>query len=439
MHVSISSAPLEPIQTIQNSNTFLNLTGVMIMNNSCLAFKRKALVTALSLALPMMASVSQATEADLQTQIDTLQSQVTALNSEVQQAAEWKNPNTLMHMAGFADVKFVKPENGNSSFGVGSFSPIFHYQYRDIVMLESEIEFEILENGETKIDMGYMTIDWFVSDYVAIIAGKFLSPIGQFRQNIHPSWINKMVSAPPGFGHDGAAPISDMGVQLRGGFPLGSIRTNYSVYVSNGPELKSETENDADFELDGVAAEGFGADRDGKKSWGGRFAVLPMSSLEIGVSYASGKATVTAIETNPVPDPSYPEGPITGESPRDYTVSGADFVLFNGNMSLRGEYIKTDIGDDTTTGVTAGDGGVWEAVYTQFAYRVPDTKWEGVIRYGDFDAPGLMRDQKQTTLGINYLVTNNFIAKVSYEFNSGEVADSMADNDRLLTQLAYGF
>jgi len=44
-----------------------------------------------------------------------------------------------MHMAGFADVKFVKPENSNSSFNVGSFSPIFHYQYRDIVMLESEI------------------------------------------------------------------------------------------------------------------------------------------------------------------------------------------------------------------------------------------------------------------------------------------------------------
>jgi len=410
------------------------------MNNSCHAFRRKSLVIALSLALPMVTSVSQAAEADLQAQIDVLQNQVTALSSEVQQAAEWKNPNTLMHMAGFADVKFIKPENGDSSFGVGSFSPIFHYQYRDIVMLESEVEFQIAENGETIIDMGYMTIDWFVSDYAAIIAGKFLSPIGQFRQNMHPSWINKMVSAPPGFGHDGAAPISDMGIQLRGGFPVAGIRTNYAVYVSNGPELKSETEDDTNFELDGIAAEGFGADRDGEKSWGGRFAVLPMSSLEIGLSYASGKATVTAIETNSAPPPlTNPEGPITGQSARDYTVTGADFVLFNGSMSLRGEYIKTDIGDDTTTGVTNGDGGVWEALYTQFAYRVPNTKWEGVIRYGDFDAPGLIRDQKQTTLGINYLVTNNFIAKVSYEFNKGEVADTMADNDRLLTQLAYGF
>ncbi len=412
------------------------------MNNSCIAFKRKALVTALALALPMITSVSQANEADLQKQIDALQGQVTALSSEVQQAAEWKSPNTLMHMAGFADVKYVKPENGDGSFGIGSFSPIFHYQYRDVVMLESEVEFQVMADGETKIDLGYMTIDWFVSDYVAVIAGKFLSPIGQFRQNIHPSWVNKMVSAPPGFGHDGAAPIADMGVQLRGGFPIAGMRTNYAVYVSNGPELKSETEDEVEFELDGVAAEGFGADRDGKKSFGGRFAVLPMSSLEIGLSYAAGQAAVTVLEGNDVDPPSpglEPGTEFMGEALRDYTVTGADFVWFKGNMSLRGEYVKTDIGEDTTNGITAGDGGAWEALYTQFAYRLPDTKWEGVLRYGEFDAPGLNRDQSQAALSVNYLISNNFIAKVTYEFNKGEVANSAADGDKLLTQLAYGF
>lgn len=424
------------------------------MNNSCLAFKRKSLVIALSLALPMVASVSQAADADLQAQVDALQNQVTALSSEVQQAAEWKNPNTLMHMAGFADVKFVKPENGDSSFGVGSFSPIFHYQYRDIVMLESEIEFEILEDGETRIDMGYMTIDWFVSDYMAIIAGKFLSPIGQFRQNIHPSWINKMVSAPPGFGHDGAAPISDMGIQLRGGFPLAGMRSNYALYVSNGPELKSEIEADGtEFEtgLDGIAADGFGADRDGKKTWGGRYAILPVPSLEIGLSYATGKATVTEIESSE--DPAREEGEISGQPLRDYNVVGADFVWFSGNISVRGEYVKSEIGadntaynpvppNDPTEGATASGSAIWEAAYVQAAYRLPNTKWEGVLRYGEFDSPHDSKDQKQITLGINYLVTNNFIAKITYEFNDGKVAyadGGKADSDRLLTQLAYGF
>jgi hypothetical protein len=389
----------------------------------------------------MMTSVSHAADADLQAQVDALQNQVTALSSEVQQAAEWKNPNTLMHMAGFASVKYIKPENTNASFTAGSFSPIFHYQYRDTVMLESELEFAVLPSGETTVDMEYMTIDWFVSDYMTVIAGKFLSPIGQFRQNMHPSWINKVVSAPPGFGHDGAAPVSDAGIQLRGGFPIGSIRTNYSVYVSNGPELKSATEDETSFELDGIAAEGFGADRDGKKSWGGRFAILPMSSLEIGLSYASGKAAVTVLEENGAasPTPGLEAGTfIPDQQLRDYDVTGADFVLFNGNMSLRGEYVKTEIGSATGDS-TPSEGGSWRAAYTQFAYRLPNTRWEGVVRYTDFDAPGVLRDQKQTALGINYLVANNFIVKVSYELNDGEVADTMADNDRLLTQLAYGF
>lgn len=423
------------------------------MNNSCLAFKRRALVTALSLALPLVASVSQAKDTEMQSQVDVLQRQVTALNTEIQQAAEWKNPNTLIHMAGFADVKYVSPQDsgfGNGSFAIGSFSPIFHYQYRNVVMLEAEIEMEVGEDGKTKTDLGYMTIDWFVNDYMAIIAGKFLSPIGQFRQNIHPSWVNKMVSAPPGFGHDGAAPISDMGIQLRGGFPLGSsVRSNYSLYVSNGPELKSEIEDGADFEtgLDGVAADGFGADRDGKKTYGGRYAILPISSLEIALSYATGKATVTEIESSG--DDSRPAGEVKGQPLRDYDVVGADFVWFSGNISVRGEYVKTDIGSDPTgyvpgngnesVGATASGSATWEASYVQAAYRLPDTKWEGVFRYGEFDAPGKNKDQSQVTVGINYLVANNFIAKLSYEFNDGEVANTEADGDVLLTQLAYGF
>jgi len=402
------------------------------------SYKRTSLVTAIALAVPITASAA-ADNDDLQKQIDALQNQITALNVEVQQAAEWKNPNTLMHMAGFADVKFVNPEGGDGSFGVGGFSPIFHYQYRDLVMLEAELEFNIRDDGETDTELGYMTIDWFVNDYMAVIAGKFLSPIGQFRQNIHPSWINKLVSAPPGFGHDGAAPIADMGIQLRGGFPMAGMRTNYSIYVSNGPELTSESDDDVVFELDGVAAEGFGADRDGEKSWGGRFAILPVSSLEIGVSLAIGKATVTEIETNNgTPPLTGPEGPISGEIKRDYDVIGADFVWFSGNMSLRGEYVETEIGE-TSKGITAGEGGTWEAFYTQAAYRLPNTKWEGVIRYGDFDAPGISGDQTQISVGVNYLLTNNFIIKSTYDFNDGEIDNQGKDLDVFLTQLAYGF
>ncbi|HED33969.1 MAG TPA: hypothetical protein ENJ08_07095 [Gammaproteobacteria bacterium] len=407
-----------------------------MMYSSC-SFGRKCLISAIAFALPA-AVLAETSNDSLQAQIDALQNQVTALNTEVQQAAEWKNPNTLVHMAGYADVGFVSPENGNDSFGVGTFSPIFHFQYRDIVMLESELEFSVTDSGETEVALEYLTIDWFVSDYAAIVVGKFMSPVGQFRQNLHPSWVNKMTSAPPGYGHDGAAPTSDMGLQVRGGFPVGGMRANYAVYVSNGPELNSETADELEFELEGVRAEGFGADRDGDKTFGGRLALLPMSSLEIGLSFSSGKATVTELENGVNPAaPGLESGLITGETSRDYDVVGADFVWFTGDMSLRGEYIKTDIGN-TVAGVTASGGGTWEAVYTQFAYRLPGTKWEGAIRWGDFDSPDNNRDVTQTMLGINYLVSNNFITKLGYEINDG-TAGTTADNDRLIVQLAYGF
>jgi len=419
------------------------------MKYSCYSCKRKLLANsiamAFSLAVPVIV-VAETGNADMQAQIDTLQSQVTALSSEVQQAAEWKNPNTLIHMAGYADVGFMKREGEDSSFVVGTFSPIFHFQYRDVVMMEAELEFEVDDDGETEVAVEYLTIDWFMGDYATLVAGKFLSPIGQFRQNLHPSWINKLATAPPGFGHDGAAPVSDVGLQVRGGFPLGSMRANYAVYASNGPEINSEAEDDGaggveGYELDGVAAEGFGADRDGEKTYGGRFALLPIPSVEIGLSVATGKATVTNVEGDEDALTSPPLGPIAGETPRDYDVMGADFVWFTGNMSLRGEYVKTEIGKSATD-VTASDGAEWTTWYTQAAYRLPDTKWEGVLRYTDYDSPHDSVDQQQTALGINYLVANNFIVKLTHEFNDGKTVDgekSAADADLTVLQLAYGF
>ena len=402
------------------------------MNISYHVRRSRTLAAALALALPMAVS-AEVSNKELKKQVDALQSQVTALSSEVQQAAEWKNPNTLIHMAGYADVGYAKQESQDGSFVVGSFSPIFHFQYRDIVMLESELEIEVEDDGETEIKLEYLTLDWFMNDYATLVAGKFLSPIGQFRQNLHPSWVNKLPSAPPGFGHDGAAPISDLGVQVRGGFPMGGMHANYAVFASNGPELNSVTEDGIEYELEGIEAEGFGADSDGEKTFGGRFALLPISSLEIGLSFATGKATVTFLED----ELAGTEEEVEGETARDYDVTGADFVWFTGSMSLRGEYVKTEIGE-ATTGVTAGESATWETWYTQLAYRIPGTKVEGVVRYTDFDSPHASEDQKQTTVGVNYLVTNNFVAKLAYEANDGLAGES-SDADRTLLQLAYGF
>ena len=195
-----------------------------------------------------------------------------------------------------------------------------------------------------------------------------------------------------------------------------------------------------DRRTDGVAAEGFNADTDGEKVYGGRFALLPVASLEIGVSGATGKATVTNIEPE---DLSVSGSPEAEQEARDYTVYGADFVWFTGNMSLRGEYVQTEVGDDNSAGQTASDGATWTTWYTQAAYRLPNTKWEGALRYTDYDSPHDSVDKTQVAIGINYLVANNFIVKLTHELNDGKTDDAgeeYATNDDLtMLQLAYGF
>lgn len=360
------------------------------------------------------------------------ETEIAALKNDIEDAAEWRTPSSLIHLAGYTDVGYVNAENADGSFVVGSFSPIFHFQYRDKVMFESELEIELSPEGETELALEYLTVDYFMNDYVTLVAGSFLSPIGQFRQNLHPSWINKLASAPPGFGHDGAAPTSDLGLQLRGGFPLGEIRSNYAVYAGNGPELNAVFE-DGEFELEGIAAEAFGVDRDGEKVVGGRFGILPVSSLEIGVSAITGKATVTGLEDEETGEITEIEGAIS----RDYDVVGADFSWLWRNINVRGEYVRSKIGE-ALTGPTASEGGTWKSWYSQAAWRIPSTNYEAVVRYTDFDSPHASEDQQQWALGLNYLITNSFIAKGTYEFNNG-IAGSRANNDRLMLQLAYGF
>lgn len=391
----------------------------------------------IAIAAPSVEELAQRLE-KMQIDMDNLKKQlanratkqdVQLVEKKVQKANEWRDSDTLVHMAGYADVGYTDAQSEDGSFNSANFSPIFHFQYRDLVMLEAELEISTADNGETDVGLEYLTIDWFVNDYMTLVGGKFLSPVGQFRQNLHPSWINKLPSAPPGFGHDGAAPVSETGLQLRGGFPLAGIRTNYAVYVGNGPELVAEFE-DGEYELEGIEAEGFGSDRDGEKVYGGRFGILPFADLEIGFSASTGKATVTSVEDGD-------DGLLSNEGARDYDVKGADFNWLLGSFNLRGEYVETKVGS-SNAGTAASPGSVWETWYTQGSYRFVGSKWEAVARYTDFDSPHLSKDQTQWAFGTNYLFTNNFIGKFSYEFNDG-LSGNASDDDRFLFQMAYGF
>ncbi len=352
-----------------------------------------------------------------------MEQDVSLLNDKAKEWEEWKAPKTLVHLAGFADVGYTDRQDQTGSFSFGGFSPIFHYQFADQFMLEAELEFEITEAGKSEASIGYLTIDWFVNDYVALVAGKFLSPLGQFRQNIHPSWINKLASAPTGFGHDQAAPNADVGFMARGGYLMQSNNSfNYALYIANGPTLEADGS-----EIDMIETPGLGKDGDGSKTVGGRFGMFfPDSKFEFGLSFATGKVSV---RSGTSPNYSY-------DASRSYDVAGADFNWRPAGIDLRGEFIQQEYGAESSS--VAPDSGQWQAWYLQAAYRFSGTNWEAVARIGEYDTPTNSKDVEQITLGANYLFATNLVGKLSYEFNDNPNAGLTAA-DRVLVQLAYGF
>lgn len=348
---------------------------------------------------------------------------VDVLNQQAIEWEGWKAPKTLIHLAGFTDVGYTKKQGKPGSFGLGSFSPIFHFQFADRFMLEAELEFEVDEEGKSDAGIDYLTIDWFVNDYVAIVAGKFLSPLGQFRQNVHPSWINKLASAPIGFMHDQAAPNADVGVMVRGGYLFESKNSlNYSVYIANGPTLEA-----SGTEVEKIETPGLAVDGDGKKVIGGRFGMFyPNSKFEYGVSLAKGQASVR----------SGVAGSFSYDASRDYDVIGTDFTWRPDGFHFKGEYVQQKIGAQVLS--SAPESAKWQAWYLQAAYQFSGTKWEAVLRLGEYDTPDNATDVEQKTVGINYLFETNIVGKVSYEFNDNPNAVLTAAN-RLLVQLSYGF
>jgi hypothetical protein len=127
---------------------------------------------------------------------------------------------------------------------------------------------------------------------MTIGAGKMLSPFGAYNERWEPNHIEKFPNAP--LRPDDGVLLDDthlfwgavMGIDVRGGIPLGSAKMNYTLYISNGPKLHTEKD------MGGMLQYENWNDNNSNKEAGGRIGVLPFSnsSLEIGFSAKYGIA-----------------------------------------------------------------------------------------------------------------------------------------------------
>ena len=312
-----------------------------------------------------------------------------------------------------------------NDFGV-SVSPVMLFTMGQDLLFETELEFGL--NGvATTTGLEYAQIDYLGFENVQIIAGKFLVPFGVFGERLHPTWINKLPTGPVLYGHahggvaeEGLLPVlSDAGLMMRWAKPLGGrLQLDFSGYVTQGPRLGEEEEEDeggmeADEEFAPPVAFGVSfEDNNQDKMIGGRIGLVHGSSFEV---YLSGF-----------------RADYDDEGVLDYKGGAFSIEWRRGPFEFRGEGVAT-------RQEFVGDGVVEQLKRTGYYAQVSRRfgAIEPVARFGDL-ADGTIAGEVATeghhelALGLNYWLRATVPVKVAWEFHQN-------DDDRIYVQWAYGF
>lgn len=308
------------------------------------------------------------------------------------------------------------------NFTGGNIAPILMYRQSDKLFFEAEFEGEY-EDGEFEWGMEYADISYVLNKYMTIRAGKFLLPFGTFMEKLHPAWINRLATRPLGFGHDGIAPTTDVGVELRGAFYTGSVKLNYQLYAINGPQLKDGTDEPDEA---GMLNFGYMEDNNKDKTIGGRLGIFPFSNgmLEVGFSGLTGQVGSD--------DSPYEDVRANLYAIDLSLVRNLDFM--KSVIDIKGQYNYAQIGNanyavpDDTTGLYYDFNNISSTYYAQLSIRpslVENNfirKLELVGRYSTLQAPeGALWEQNPTQIavGLNYWIDWRTVLKIGYQSTDG--------------------
>ena len=359
---------------------------------------------------------------DLNARLNALQQQVNALKAQVQQDQD--QTQALSTTVG----KLSDGQQVDSSFNFGGygqiegdlvrfqgheetavFQPIFGYSYKDDFLFIGEMN---LVAGQTP----QLTQAWFAYTalpHVTIEIGMFPLPFAAYSERLSPAWINKFASAAPTSYADAYGLFSgdqtDIGAPLRGDIPLGSMRGDYSLFVTAGPTYTAGDGTD-----DRLSFGNNLGPTHVPPTIGARIGLLPEASHEIGISAMNGRIS------NNVPaaaNVQYPGLAYDVSDRREFSAYAIDAEYHTGGFVLRGEIDKVDF--DNSAGIRERTQGG----YVQASQRMRFlggwlAGFEPVIRAGavtrniplpstDHNGnPTQIGNIKELDLGLNYYFTN---------------------------------
>lgn len=342
-----------------------------------------------------------------------------------------KLPKSNFLLKGTSYATFDDLADHNNSFRAG-LNPIFLWRYGTRILYEMEFEVA-LEDGMTTIGMEYGNLNYIVNDYMIVRGGKFLLPLGFWKEKMHPEWINKLPTPPLPYADEAnpVIPPSDLGLDIRGAVPVGTwggrlavpMVLTYDFWCANGPR-----EDAGDIVLDGTNYN----DNNNNKSIGARLSFRPWPYREFGISgmRAQWNNNTHGGDVSSKRDLYY--NAIVADTDLHFT----DYFRFCGEFMWTKKQMPKDSDVATSTDVTQR--AFWAQVsstclaLTKVEY-IKDL--EMVVRYGLINTTGQNRNQRQWSFGLNYYLTSKMLFKAGYDLNWG----TNNGDDRFAVQWAYGY
>ncbi|MBF6570098.1 MAG: FlxA-like family protein [Candidatus Binataceae bacterium] len=287
--------------------------------------------------------------------------------------------------------------------------PILLWQISDRMLFEATIEASLPSGGAADYELPVATLQYFLNDYMEVVAGIFDQPFGDWYEDQSPFWVNRFITAPLPYGANALVPGSDIGLQLRGAYQWGAVGqiADYTVWSGNGPGYNQATctGNTSPSPLPSCSTRALVGDtlvgvnnirlNTHTPAFGARIRVYPLpveselGRLEVGASTYDGKW-------------------LNGLWLKSW---GADFNYFKGNLQTRGEWIQSyrqmpgSIGADNRQGwyVQAGYflAGVRPPLMPSSWAAILD-KFEPLIRYSGVNQRASVLSDISTTPGIGF-------------------------------------
>src|SRR5437870_1208309 len=340
---------------------------------------------------------------------------------------------TKFLLAGWAEAMYEQ-RNGRVSTFSASFNPLFLWELTPKILFDGRLEIEP-SGGGTNVNLVNAQISYLLNDYMALGAGEFFSPSNVFVERFEPQWINKLPDRPLAIYHV-ILPNISVGVQARGGFPIGSTCVDYAFYVSSGPIL-----NTFDARSAGTLDFNSYTDNNDNKAVGGRVGFLPIPGVEVGYGFETSKpgfqgttfsrvqALVQSADLEVTRDSYLLKGRINLFA--QYAWSHVDHAVYDPDGSL---------GFGPLAFTSKQDGG-----YAELAYRPTKLdndflrNLEMIFRWDHLSRdPSGLGDPEETrwTLGLNYWLSPSMVLKAAYEWDQ---PNGEPNRNALLIQTAMGF